>query len=597
MSTSTFHDDTPIKELLNLKLKKPKSWNWELSTSKSSSSINFPRIRLYDQHDNLLAEADESDQLVNNTTHPQHTQSNSKNPVKRIKAESFRHHQHEPSRSRSRSKTIDMSEFLEEIRQDMVDQGFKCKVSEGRRSSSRKRIDSGNAVDQSTLTPPAEPAKPIEDIQIIPQLITVFSERGLLQRDRNAKEFNKTDGSEVKATISTGSTVGIQRIRPKGNANSSKSSLPAVESISEIKPTTNFAMAKSKSAIDVPGKKKVYRRTHSTNSPSRFSSSILERFSVTKRRSSSTDSNASRIAENSNQVDGLSHDYKQPSYITRTCPAGTLIVSKDSFKTQRVRRRNVSTPRRSTTQEPDINQLLLPSPSLQSLAKSKSNTNTNYDKAIENIDNLISRAISSSSCHQPLLVLNNSTSSPSSVMHSKRSTKERPLSAAGEQPSPSTCNELTLRASVTQGRNHNLSAASNEICEQSNFRERRPRSRKTLADWQKKMELVNRDLIMEGPDKQSGKGRRRSVSADSERFRLMSFSSSSDEEKCNENMNEKQTAARSGWPKCRGRERTRRPATPLSNRRTTNDVDAMHQGRIQGRTLLLILNINYICTM
>ncbi|KAF7276492.1 hypothetical protein GWI33_010230, partial [Rhynchophorus ferrugineus] len=45
-----------LKEIIRLQLKKPRSWNWELSTSKSSPHINLPTIQLYNSKGKLLVE-------------------------------------------------------------------------------------------------------------------------------------------------------------------------------------------------------------------------------------------------------------------------------------------------------------------------------------------------------------------------------------------------------------------------------------------------------------------------------------------------------------------------------------------------------------
>lgn len=49
--------DTGIPEVIRLQLRKPKSWNWELSTSKSSPHIVLPIIQLLDYKGQLLVEA------------------------------------------------------------------------------------------------------------------------------------------------------------------------------------------------------------------------------------------------------------------------------------------------------------------------------------------------------------------------------------------------------------------------------------------------------------------------------------------------------------------------------------------------------------
>ncbi|XP_050299748.1 uncharacterized protein LOC126738440 isoform X2 [Anthonomus grandis grandis] len=49
--------DDYFKEIICLQLKKPKSWNWELKTSKSSPNIALPCIKLFDAKGRLLVES------------------------------------------------------------------------------------------------------------------------------------------------------------------------------------------------------------------------------------------------------------------------------------------------------------------------------------------------------------------------------------------------------------------------------------------------------------------------------------------------------------------------------------------------------------
>ncbi|KAI4457689.1 homeobox-like domain superfamily [Holotrichia oblita] len=53
------HDDY-LSEIIKLQLKKPKRWNWELTTSRSSPHITLPVIQLYNAKGKLLVEAKES---------------------------------------------------------------------------------------------------------------------------------------------------------------------------------------------------------------------------------------------------------------------------------------------------------------------------------------------------------------------------------------------------------------------------------------------------------------------------------------------------------------------------------------------------------
>lgn len=59
-------DSWEEKSAIKLCLNKPKSWNWELTTSKSSPNIIFPKIQLVNKKGIVLAEADEAEQVFGN---------------------------------------------------------------------------------------------------------------------------------------------------------------------------------------------------------------------------------------------------------------------------------------------------------------------------------------------------------------------------------------------------------------------------------------------------------------------------------------------------------------------------------------------------
>lgn len=57
------------QQLIKLCLKKPKHWNWELTTSKSSSHIAFPTIQLFDEDNTtLLVETNEANFVAGSKT-------------------------------------------------------------------------------------------------------------------------------------------------------------------------------------------------------------------------------------------------------------------------------------------------------------------------------------------------------------------------------------------------------------------------------------------------------------------------------------------------------------------------------------------------
>ncbi|KAK9737151.1 protein of unknown function (DUF4805) [Popillia japonica] len=60
MTKTADPNDDYLSEIIKLQLKKPKRWNWELTTSRSSPHITLPVIQLYNAKGRLLVEAKES---------------------------------------------------------------------------------------------------------------------------------------------------------------------------------------------------------------------------------------------------------------------------------------------------------------------------------------------------------------------------------------------------------------------------------------------------------------------------------------------------------------------------------------------------------
>lgn len=76
-----------LPEIIKLQLRKPKNWNWELSTSKSSPHIAFPIIQLYNSKGRLLVEARDAG-LQRNTWHSSDAQNAQINRNKYVESES-----------------------------------------------------------------------------------------------------------------------------------------------------------------------------------------------------------------------------------------------------------------------------------------------------------------------------------------------------------------------------------------------------------------------------------------------------------------------------------------------------------------------------
>lgn len=78
--TGIYCDANADNNLIQLKLKKPKAWKWELTTSRSSPNIAMPRIMLFDHKGNLLVDAD---QQVDDAVYRSNKNKTSKSPKRR----------------------------------------------------------------------------------------------------------------------------------------------------------------------------------------------------------------------------------------------------------------------------------------------------------------------------------------------------------------------------------------------------------------------------------------------------------------------------------------------------------------------------------
>lgn len=182
-SEATLNDEINDDEqqLIKLCLKKPKLWNWELSTSKSSSNILFPTIQLYDEKGKqLLAEANEADVTA--------------------------------SSKLARSASVSRSTSLRSVRK-VGSMKFKVKK---------------ESIEEITLNPiitePDDETKIKNEKSASP--IQVYSERGILLSDANSKEPNKFTNEKTRNKPYS---------RSSSNSMRSRSSVSILGRISELK--------------------------------------------------------------------------------------------------------------------------------------------------------------------------------------------------------------------------------------------------------------------------------------------------------------------------------------------------------------------------
>lgn len=421
----TYIDDSE-NSIIKLKLKKPKSWNWELSTSKSSPNINFPKILLYDHKNNLLAETDESNCIVNDKSDSKLTNgkvtgknkilsssstvSSKKNETKRspktnidsnciynnidpnqshppqqIRTESLSHPnkidanfigtpieplQYLDCRKRSRSVSFnEMKHFLNNLKHQLNGSGIDCKITN--HNSERKhpnRIGSSNEykhLNGNFNGNQLRRIKSISDInqakkgskQNLPEPVTPsmyngkLGEKGALRKSFKGKEYAGMSPSSCRTIYNVENVDEHERtaIEAVNGTDIFKNDVHLSGNQTTTSNRNNFLLTKSKSSMEVVSsggdgqrnEKKKYRRAHSTNSL-RFSTSILERISEFKRRSSSTDSEG---------IGNKSAEPTKPRYFLRTSQAGTLLICNESFKNKKIRRRRRSSSKRNENDE------------------------------------------------------------------------------------------------------------------------------------------------------------------------------------------------------------------------------------------------------
>lgn len=123
-----------FQEIIKLQLKKPKNWNWQLSTSKSSPHISLPVIQLYNSKGQLVVEAKDSGVTQRRSWHS--SKDTTTNVRREYKEQTDRHLQ------RCRSDTFE-SEARKNRSANKLDS---IKTRETQRSTNNKLTKSSSAV-------------------------------------------------------------------------------------------------------------------------------------------------------------------------------------------------------------------------------------------------------------------------------------------------------------------------------------------------------------------------------------------------------------------------------------------------------------------
>lgn len=319
--------------ILKLKLKKPKSWNWELSTSKSSANINFPRILLYDSNNKLLADVDEADFVVNgkeNELHtPVHHSLSDINKNTRLRKSCSFTVLNSSLNSPRTSNTLIRSDHSNDR-----DSSFRSENRCVRSHSINSQYTIQNAEDgehDDVYASSTEEEKKPE----VP--IYIYSAKGLVKRDFNAKEFDGIRNKQLSLDDEK-SSASITRDQSPVATNDSNvitetnNALKQTVQSNATSETNPLSKCKSVADILVNGvtRKKSRRKIRRTKSANLSTLAKCQIKNVTRNQSSSSSENESKQMS------------PKPAYHIQKSAAGTLIVPEEKPYNRHVRRRHRS---------------------------------------------------------------------------------------------------------------------------------------------------------------------------------------------------------------------------------------------------------------
>lgn len=330
--------------ILKLKLKKPKSWNWELSTSKSSAHIEFPRILLYDSDNKLLADIGEADLIVNGKENEPHTPlhlslSDISKRSRLQKSRSFTILNSTLNSPRSSSLNINRS-FGNPSKTDCsLHSNSKCTRSHS--TSSQCIYRNVDIVETESIKCDAAASSTEKEENLAEVPIYIYSAKGLVKRDFNAKEFDaiRNRQNSLDSGGKTDTTLtGDQKLSVV------KSDLCTITEVKKIIVTDQtlqtdcnpLAKCKSTADISVNGmmrkkSRRKIRRTKSVNSTSSTNEKCHIHSQQLTQIAPSSSSSSKIVAKQTNQK----------LYHIEKCAAGSLIVPEEKPH-RRVRRRHRS---------------------------------------------------------------------------------------------------------------------------------------------------------------------------------------------------------------------------------------------------------------
>ncbi|RZC37795.1 peptidyl-prolyl cis-trans isomerase G [Asbolus verrucosus] len=316
-----------FQEIIKLQLKKPKNWNWQLSTSKSSPHISLPIIQLYDSKGQLVVEAKDTGATQRRSWHSSnvHLKETTTTNIKRgYKEPTDRHLQ------RCRSDTL-------ERKNCSANKLDPIKTRETQRSTNNKLTKSSSAVlDSSILTKTA-------DVSNENRKSRSYNENPIkvegVKHTRNLHDLQKStsDVLELKGNSRLVESLKRNPLRPIGS----------VVDIPENKEKNSLHRHRRARSDDLFRRKLKY----SEQSLKRAETDGYKNFMVPHDNPAEPAEKSGAVVTTAENVLSLNNGsnievnhFKHNRYKTRTSSAGTLIISEESFNNchRRRRRRDAS---------------------------------------------------------------------------------------------------------------------------------------------------------------------------------------------------------------------------------------------------------------
>lgn len=348
--------------ILKLKLKKPKSWNWELSTSKSSAHIDFPRVLLYDNNDKLLADIEEANLIINGKENEplSSVQSSSlgiNNRSRVRKSSSFCVSSPTVNSLKSPVITIESDGSNDQNDSLMIDKSIHSERSRNVISHKSSPSQTKTDIDDKLIESRDIPNEPFKENTQMPEApIYIFSAKGLVKRDFNAKEFD-TIRNRLNPQASEESEIHPENQLKNYQNSTSETTKNTVQCQMEhlaVQPDRN-PLTKCKSMAEILGNEST--RKKSKRKIRRTKSSVSTKYPLP---------NTTRNVTSSSSDENDSKPKMRPAYCIQKSAAGAIVVPDGPVFSDRVRRRRRSKSAdkigRKSRLNPENDRILKPSP-------------------------------------------------------------------------------------------------------------------------------------------------------------------------------------------------------------------------------------------